>query len=65
MYVHKSSKNWEFLNVTCFFFYTVHLSNNGPLNAYLEVILQLSTHGGRCRNKILESEVSFLYSNQL
>ncbi|XP_020608270.1 uncharacterized protein LOC110046895 [Orbicella faveolata] len=34
----------------------VHLSNNGPLNAYLEVILQLSTHDGRCRNKILESK---------
>ena len=40
-------------------FCTVHVSNNGPLNAYLEVILQLSTHNGRCQNKILESEVRY------
>lgn len=32
------------------------LPDNGPLNSYLETIMQLSTHSGRCRNKILESE---------
>ncbi|XP_078373352.1 uncharacterized protein LOC144656965 [Oculina patagonica] len=34
----------------------VLMPNNGPLNAHLEAILQLSTHSGRCRNKILENE---------
>lgn len=50
-------RNGIFLKLFLFVSYTVLMPNNGPLNAHLEAILQLSTHSGRCRNKILENEV--------
>ncbi|KAM7437669.1 hypothetical protein ABFA07_012709 [Porites harrisoni] len=34
----------------------VLIPDNAPINAFLELIEQMSTHSGRCRNKILENE---------
>ena len=37
------------------------IPDNAPINAFLELIEQMSTHSGRCRNKILENEVSIAF----
>lgn len=47
----------KYCNFSSFKISIVLLPDNGPLNSYLETIMQLSSHSGRCRNKILESEV--------
>ena len=39
--------------------FIVLIPDNAPINAFLELIEQMSTHSGRCRNKILENEVQY------